>query len=299
MSGAPRHARREAGFTTVELLVATVLMLLVLGATLTSMTEFGRNTRSTEDQNDAQQKARQAMTQLTRELRNHAVANTAAPEGIALATPYDLIFETVGAKRPAGSANSANVERVRYCLDSFDAEGARLWTQRQRWVSTNAPDAPVATGCPSVLWGDARMVAQHVVNRANGADRPVFTYDSAVASQVRRVEVSLFVDTTIGRDPKETRLQSGIFLRNANHAPVPTFSFSVTGNGQLMLDATSSTDDEGERLQYAWKVDGAPIPPATALVDYPGLSSGTHTVELKVTDPGGLFGTTQRSVAIP
>jgi type II secretory pathway pseudopilin PulG len=291
--------RSEAGFTTMELLVATVLMLIVLGATFTQLGEFGRNTRSTEDQNDAQQKARQAMGQLTRELRNHAVANTAAPEGIALASPYDLIFETVGAQKPAGSQNTANVERVRYCLDSFNAQGSRLWTQRQRWTGATAPAVPVATGCPSILWGPGKIVAEHVVNRVGGAERPVFTYDAAVASEVRRVDMSLFVDTTLGREPKETRLQSGIFLRNANHAPVPSFTTSVTGSGVLMLDATPSSDAEGERLLYAWKIDGTTIPPTSALVDQPGLSSGTHTVELRVMDPGGLFASTQKTVVIP
>jgi type II secretory pathway pseudopilin PulG len=291
--------RGEAGFTLMELLLATTLMLIVLGATLTTLDEFSRSTRTTEDQNDAQQQARQAMTQLARELRNHAVANTAAPEGIALATPHDLIFETVGASRPAGSANTANVQRIRYCLDSLDGKGSRLWVQTQSWTTAGAPPVPTAIGCPSVLWGGARLVAQHVVNRVGPVDRPVFTYDSTVPAEVRRVAISLYVDTTLGRDPKETRLQSGIFLRNANHAPVAAFSADVTGSGVVVLDATRATDRENERLLYAWKVDGVPIPPTSAAVDWPGLSSGTHTVELKVTDPGGLYGTTTRTVVVP
>lgn len=294
-----RRLRAEDGFTLVELLLATVLMLIVLGATLTTLDEFSRSTRTTEDQNDAQQQARQAMTQLSRELRNHAVANTAAPEGIALAAPYDLIFETVGASRPAGSANSANVQRIRYCLDSIDGKGARLWAQTQTWTTASAPAVPAAIGCPSVLWGGSRLVAQHVVNRVGGAERPVFTYDSTVPAEVRRVAISLYVDTTIGRDPKETRLESGIFLRNANHAPVAAFTAVATGSGVVVLDGTRSTDRENERLLYAWKVDGTAIPPTSAAVDWPGLSSGTHTVELKVTDPGGLHGTTTRSVVVP
>jgi type II secretory pathway pseudopilin PulG len=296
---AVRSLRAEAGFTAMELLLATTLMLLVLGATLTTMDEFSRSTRATEDQNDAQQRARQGMTQISRELRNHAVANTAAPEGIALATPYDLIFETVGASRPAGTANSANVQRIRYCLDSVDGNGSRLWAQTQTWTTASAPGVPGAIGCPSVLWGGARLVAENVVNRAGGIDRPVFTYDSTVAAEVRRVGISLYVDTTIGRAPKETRLESGVYLRNANHAPVASFTAAVTGSGVVVLDATHSTDRENEKLVYSWKVDGAAIPPTSAAVDWPGLSSGTHTVELRVTDPGGLWGNTTRSVVIP
>jgi hypothetical protein len=293
------RVRAEAGLTAVELLMAATLMLVVLGATFTTLEEFSRSTRTTEAQNDAQQQARQSMTQLARELRNHAVANTAAPEGIALASPYDLVFETVGAARPAGSANTANVQRVRYCLDTGDAAGAKLWAQSQAWTTAAAPPVPPTTKCPSILWDTSRVVAQFVTNRVGALDRPVFTYDSNVASDVRRVDMTLYVDTAIGKAPKETQLESGIFLRNANQAPVASFTASVTGSGQLILDATRSTDRESERLLYAWAVDGATIPPASAAVDYAGVASGTHTVELKVTDPGGLFGTTQQSVVVP
>jgi type II secretory pathway pseudopilin PulG len=292
--------RSQAGFTAAELLLAATLMLLVLGATLTTLEEFSRSTRTTEAQNDAQQQARQAIGQLARELRNHAVANTAAPEGIALATPYDLVFETVGAARPGGSANTANVQRVRYCLDSYDGPGgARLWTQTQTWATAASPAVPPTDKCPAVVWESARVVAQHVVNRSGGLARPVFSYDAAAAADVRRVDMALYVDTTPGADPKETRLESGIFLRNANRAPVAAFTVAVTGSGQLILEATQSTDREGERLSYAWKIDGTAIAPTSATVDYAGLSSGSHTIELKVTDPGGLFSTTQRTVVVP
>lgn len=289
--------RGEGGFTTIELLLATALMLVILGATLTSLDGFSDTTRMSADQNDSQQQARQAMGQLARELRNHAVANTQAPEGIALAAPYDLVFETVGATRPAGTGNSSNVERIRYCLDG--GTRATLWAQTQAWTSATAPPVPSTVGCPSSAWATRRVVAQDVVNRLGPLERPVFAYDAATAAQVRRVEMTLYVDTTPGRKPKETQLESAIFLRNANHGPTAAFSASVTGSGLAILNATASADPEGERLRYAWKVDGAAIAAESETVDHGGLAPGAHVVELTVTDPGGLFHTARQTVVVP
>lgn len=286
--------RSESGFTLLELLIASTLMLVVLGATLTSLEGFTTGTRETELQNDSQDEARRAMDQLARELRNHAVANTRAPEGISLAEPFDLIFETVGQTRPAGSANTSNVQRVRYCLDANET----LWAQDQYWTTAATPEVPSIMSCPSNFWHSRRIVAEHVVNRV-GSSRPLFTYDAAAASDVRRVAMSLYVDTNPGASPKETRLQSAIFLRNANQAPAATFTWNATGSGQLILNATASSDPEGERLSYGWKLDDAAIAPTTATVDYAGVASGTHTVELTVTDPGGLFDSDRQTVVIP
>ena len=289
--------RDESGISLVELLIAASLMLVILSATFSSLDGFNQTTRVSADQNDSQQQARQAMSQLARELRNHAVANTQAPEGIAISQPYDLVFETVGQDRPAGSANTANVQRVRYCLDG--GTPATLWAQSQSWITATPPPVPSTFGCPSAAWGPRRVVAEDLVNRFNGQNRPVFTYDSAITAEIRRVEMSLFVDTTLNRKPKETHLQSAIFLRNANHAPVASFTSSVTGSGQVILNGTASRDDEGERLRYSWKINGTTIAPTTATVDHSGLGSGSHTVELTVTDPGGLFGTATSTVTVP
>jgi type II secretory pathway pseudopilin PulG len=289
--------RGERGFTTIELLIASSLMLVILTATLTSLDGFNETTRVSAAQSDSQQQARQAMGQLARELRNHAVANTQAPEGIALAAPYDLVFETVGASRPAGTANSSNVERIRYCLDG--GTPATLWAQTQSWTSVSAPPVPSTVGCPSSAWATRRVVAQDVVNRLGSQERAVFSYDAATAAQVRRVEMTLYVDTTLASEPKETQLQSSVFLRNANARPVAAFSASVTGSGLAILNATASSDPEGERLRYSWKVDGVAIAPTSETVDQGGLAPGPHEVELTVTDPGGLFHTARQTVVVP
>lgn len=291
--------RAEDGMTLMELLMASTLMLIVLGATLTSLNTFAGNTRASEEMNDSQQRARQSMNQLVRELRNHAVANTNAPEGIAVAEPYDLVFETVGHNRPGETSNTANIERIRYCLGDPPFADGQLWVQVQTWTTATPPAMPSTTHCPDPTWPKRRVVAEDVVNRLGGRDRPLFTYDAAVASEVRRVQASLFVDTTPGTGTGETHLQSGVFLRNANHPPVAAFTVRVTGGGLVVLNATGSRDAEGQRLSYAWKVNGTAIPATSATVDYTPSASGPHTIALTVTDPGGLYGTSQQTVSVP
>lgn len=291
--------RSQSGLTLPEVLMATALMLIVLGATLTSLGEFATTTRATEEANDSQQRARQSMNQLVRELRNHAVSNERAPEGIALAEPYDLVFETVGHYRPDGTRNGANIQRIRYCLgDPPFAEG-ELWAQVQTWTTATPPPLPATTHCPDPTWPQKRVVAEDVVNRAGGPSRPLFTYDSAVPSEVRRVQVSLFVDMTPGRGAGETHLESGVFLRNANHPPVASFTARVLGSGTVVLNASGSSDPEGQKLTYAWKVNGSPLAVTSPTVDHTPSGSGTITVALTVTDPGGLYATAQQAVTVP
>ncbi|MDQ3936074.1 MAG: PKD domain-containing protein [Actinomycetota bacterium] len=292
-----RLLRSEAGITLPEVLLAAVLMLLVLGATLTSLSEFATTSRATEEVNDSQQRARQSIDQLVRELRNHAVANTNAPEGIAVAEPYDLVFETVGHERPTDTSNSANIERIRYCLGEAPFAEGELWAQVQTWTSATAPPLPSTADCPDPDWPARRLVAEDVVNRSGGA-RPLFTYDSTVPAEVRRVQVSLYIDMTPGRGAGETHLQSGVFLRNANHPPVASFTARVLGSGVVVLNATGSSDPEGQRLAYAWRVNGAALSATSATVDYTPSSPGTLSVTLTVTDPGGLYASTTEAVTV-
>lgn len=289
----------EGGFTITEVLLATVMMTVVLLATLGLFDSFNRTTRTNEAQNDSQEQARRSMGQLARELRNHAVANTAAPEGIALATPYDLVFETVGRDRPAATSNSANIERIRYCLDVTNPADSDLYAQHQRWTTASPPAMPPTDKCPAFGWDKTRKVAESITNRIGGANRPVFTYDAAVAAQVRRVAMTLYIDTEPATAPKETRLDSGIFLRNANHAPTAAFTTWVNGSGRVVLNGTASTDPERERLLYSWKAEGTELDSATGTVEWTPPGSGTYTIELRVSDPGGLFGVKQQTVTVP
>src|SRR5687768_4297460 len=122
-----RLAREEAGFTLIELLLACVLMLVILGATLTTLNSFQSNAETNARQNDSQEEARRATDRLARELRNLASPTNEEPEAIKRALPQDLIVQSVADVRPAGSLNARNTQYVRYC---YDAATSRVYRQR-------------------------------------------------------------------------------------------------------------------------------------------------------------------------
>ncbi len=135
-----RRLNDERGFALTELLVASALMILVMGAAFEGLRQFegtsGRNTR----QNEAQDRARTAIDQIVKRLRNDAAPTAANQRGVERAASSDLIFQSVDANAPsAGSQNSHNVMRVRYCLDTSTPENERLVFQYQRWTSSVAP----------------------------------------------------------------------------------------------------------------------------------------------------------------
>ena len=300
----------EAGFTLIELLVAMTLSLVVLGATLDAFAGFARNSRAVNVKNDSQQDVRLATDQLARELRNAVSSGTPTQVPLERATAYDLIFQTVDrGAMPAGSANTSNLKRVRYCLDDSTPSREQLVKQTQTWTSASPPGSPTSTDpavtepCPSSAWGGSEIVADRLVNRNAGQDRSVFVFsytpsDSTNLTDVTGIQTYLFVN----REPAKTRstaeLTSAVRLRNTNRAP--TAAFTVTQQNQHVVVNSNSQDPEGEGLTYQWSLDGTPTPNATSSrYDYVGLASGSsHTITLKVTDPGGLSDQATQSVKV-
>ena len=105
----------EEGFTLVEVLIAAVLMIIVLGATLTALTSFQKNTATNQRQNDAQDQARSTLDLMARDLRNLASPVLERPEAIDRNLPQDLIVQSEG-RGTGGSLNARNTMRVRFCL---------------------------------------------------------------------------------------------------------------------------------------------------------------------------------------
>ena len=127
--------REEQGMTLVEVLMASVLMLIVLGATLTTFNNFERNVKTNEQQNEAQEQARRAMDLMARDLRNLASPTPYLPLAVDRHEALDLIFQSEGKEKPAGSLNAQNTTRVRYCVDAVED---RLYRQTQTWTSAPA-----------------------------------------------------------------------------------------------------------------------------------------------------------------
>ncbi|MDQ3611699.1 MAG: hypothetical protein M4D85_08890 [Actinomycetota bacterium] len=293
-----RLAREERGISLPELLLSMVLMLIVLGATLATFTNFESDSARAAARNESQDAVRRNVGQITRQLRNLASPNATAPQAVERALPADLVFQTVDPVGPNAGANQANVHRVRYCVEATPP--ARMWMQWETWTTLAPPAVPADGGaCPGAGWPTAnrQVVAQGVTNDS----RPVFTYNAATPTAISAVNVDLFVDMDPLRPPGETRLQSGAFLRNQNRAPAATFAVSEPVRGKVVLNGSPSSDPEGQPLTYVW-MEGVPggvarklgagitceCPTNAEAFPTQRLVPGSYTVWLEVTDPGGL-----------
>ena len=300
--------REERGVTLIELLIGMVITTVVFGLTLTVVTSVSRSAQRNDAHNEAQDVARTYMDRLARELRNLASPSIftedyqAQPYAVDSAAPYDLVFRMVDEVRPGGSLNQANVKRVRYCLDATDPSRGKLYQQEQTWTNRASNDPPPLPGlgtCPAAGWTRTALVSEHVVNRTGGQNRPMFVYNSADLQRISQIHADLYVDTTPGEAPVETRLGSGVTLRNQNRVPIARLDVDASGS-QLVLNGSASEDPEGMPLTYQWYVDPpTPLPNCDALpkpascvgqgvvVNTP-LTPGNHRIVLVVKDPAGL-----------
>ncbi|HKP90279.1 MAG TPA: PKD domain-containing protein [Thermoleophilaceae bacterium] len=303
-----RLIREESGIMLLELLLAAALMTLVLGATVTSLSTFENTSRINELQNDNQEDIRAAVDQISRELRNHAVATQDAPVGIVKMTDTDLVFQTVAPTKPASTSNAQNVSRIRYCLDYSKKRNEVLWSQEQTWTTATPPAVPSTSNCPDNAWGNQRFIADKITNRFQAGNpnqdrsRAVFTANSASIGQITRISITLWLDSTPGggpaNAPDEAEINSGIFLRNQNQPPTSVFTTAVTGSRHIILNASDSNDPENQSLTYTWKDGSTALDVTGQTGDFPA-TSGSHTISLTVRDPGGLSTTSSQTVTVP
>jgi hypothetical protein len=175
---------------------------------------------------------------------------------------------------------------------------------------TSGTVAPSTTGaCPGAGWSNARVVAQDIVNRYNGAAHPVFTFDSTTKDSIRRVGVDLRVDTDPGTGPAEQQVTTGVDLRNQDRAPTATFTYTLPQAGVALLDGTGSSDPDNDPLEYCWYDSKATstvggcgpnsIGASATLTYRPATTGDEHEITLTVTDPSGLPSNFSRTFTIP
>jgi type II secretory pathway pseudopilin PulG len=299
----------EAGFTLVELLVGIVMSLIIFSAGLTLLDTFQRENQLDEQRSVVQDSARTTIDRMTRQLRNVAAESPTSEGALERSGPRDVVFQTVQANgTPYGGANATNQMRVRYCLDSSNASNATLYMQTQTWTSAVGPSVPSDGGaCPSSAWPTRTVVVTNVTNDINGQSRPVFTYaplGSTAPAQINFVDVDLFLDLNPGKRPGETEMKSGIFLRNSFAAPVASFSVDQS-TAEVKLDASASSDPNGQALTFQWSLNGTVVTTATGpqwdagprdSTTFPAGSS--QTFALTVTSTGGLSATSSQTVTI-
>ena len=168
--------RRQDGFTLVELLVAMAMSLIVFSATLTILDSYLRQSAAATKRFDAQDQARLAVDRIVRDLRNVSSPLT-TPKLLERATPYDVVFQTIGT--PSG-ANVSGIQRVRYCIPQDTSTGSasqeRLIAQTQTWT-TSTPTANPWTSDPS------QTIACPDLTFAPAAGQPVYTVFAQVGHE--------------------------------------------------------------------------------------------------------------------
>jgi prepilin-type N-terminal cleavage/methylation domain-containing protein len=300
-----RAPRGQAGFSLIELLVAMSLVTFVVMATISAFVSFNRNERVNRLQNESQDEARLTMERLSSQLRNLASPNDNIPKAVEKAEPFDIVFLTVDAVKPVGSANARNIKRVRYCMGPVVNGKAPLVRQQQTWQVQDPPPAFSTSGCPNASWGNNTTVAEDVVNTAQATPVPIFSFTPGPVplDDITAIRTDLMVDWNPGKSPVAATLNTGVFLRNQNRAPTASCTAKSSGTGfQVALNGSASEDPEGFNMKnYTWYADGnTTTPVATGVVAiWSAPSNGSHSFELHVEDQGGLTDTATCGANIP
>lgn len=313
---ARRTLAAQRGFTLIEVLLVSSLFLVVLTATVSTMTGFERLNRDNQRTNDQVERARRGVERGMKQLRNLASRTTSAQATIGRAEPHDFIFQTSDPTRTW----------VRYCREDTGGGTSRMWSL----VNPTTTAAPAATACPGTTteWPRRDLVAASVTNTAEGRDIPLFTYGrkcDATSSptcatdlgSITSVRMDVLLDDNLTREPKEMRVTSGVFLRNQNEFPIARFTSGPGAQArEVMLNASTASDPEGRTLRYFWFRDPAPTfacgvsPPdgtvlgqsVTLAYTFPAGdgSAGTSVpFTLVVCDPGDLQHKITQGVTIP
>jgi type II secretory pathway pseudopilin PulG len=302
--------RRQAGYSLPEVIIVMTLSIVVLGATLTTFTNFTKNQQKSQDLNQSIEQARNSFEILSRQLRNLARPSGdpfGATPSINRAQSYDVIFQTSAPTRTW----------VRYCMATTGTAGGKPVTANRGVVWEGvSPSSTITSGmmgaCPGTGWATTSVVADNVVNQTAGQDRPLFSYTCPTAAtcpgadllKIKAVRSDLYVDLDVAKKPLEQRMSTAVFLRNQNEPPTAVATAKPGSPGTVLFNGSSTADPEERTLTYYWFVNSIPTgwacgqtPPDTATylqgitATLTGATGTTKSVYLVACDPGLLGGT--------
>ncbi|HEX8647040.1 MAG TPA: hypothetical protein VF715_09055 [Thermoleophilaceae bacterium] len=299
-----RRLRDERGIGMAEVMVSVALMAVVVGAALAPFEVLHLTERTNTHQNESQDNARQTIAVVAKNLRNTSGQN----QLVNLASPYDLVVETVDASaKPAGSQNARNLMRVRYCLDTTSSSASLtsgiIWEQAFKWTTATPPAQMPGVTCPDASWGTSRILAKNITNKATSTRRavaqPLFQYypSASPLDTITSIRIKVYADRVWDQAPPETELTSGILLRNQNGSPTASFTATpgVAASRKITLNAGTSTDPEGLPLTYRWcdvttqtLCDDTTKVGTGVLYTYTAPVAGARKIQLQVFDVGGL-----------
>lgn len=164
-------------------------------------------------------------------------------------------------------------------------------------VSPGADPASTGVLVSCNLSGIGGSFSQLFADDGTGGDATpgdlVFSYRATVATSAALGPHSLscFVSDAQGRSAVTSILVdvASVGTENAQPTAHANGPYAVDEGGSVTLSATGS-DPEGGSLTYAWDLDGDGVyeTPGQTVTYSPDDGPGTHTVSVRVTDPGGL-----------
>ena len=187
------YAARQAGFTLVELLVAMVLVGVVAAAVYASFISGVEASSSRDTQARAQNNARAALEEFTRDVRQ-----AVSPDGLAApvaAAPTATSIELWVDNRRSLTATTATPVRVRYRLS-----GTNLVRQTLSGSTWSAEDVLA----PAVVNGSTALFTAVDVNGTA----------TAIPGAVATISLRLILGDRSGRSSTTTELQGDATLRN-------------------------------------------------------------------------------------
>jgi hypothetical protein len=291
------RVRVEIGMTLVEMLVAIVIGLLVLGTGVAVFGSFLTRATSAEGRTDAQDAVRLAVDQIAIQLRSSMSEGTPGSQPVVSVSDYALVFLA-----PKQSANMANnplgLQYIRYCLGRGGDGKAAIYRQTAPYDTGANRNPPSTSGCPGGGWPKSGQAARFLVN--SDLNVPLFTPRTDSAGNVTAVGIHAAVDVDPTRGTPATHLRTSVELRNVNRPPIAALTCQPAANGYALCDASASTDPDGQSLAYSWSMNGAALADSGYRLSRGGLVPGrSYVFAVRVTDSGSAQGTASETVTMP
>lgn len=247
----------------------------------------------------------------------HQVVSTMSSTGISLYVDGELVgsdtanqaqqydgYWRVGGDTTWGSTSSyvdARIDEVAVYRTALSAADVRSHFESGRGIAANS--APVASFLPATTGLDLSVDAA----ASTDSDGTIAGYQwafgdgatssGATASHTYAAAGNYTVTLTVTDDKGATGTTTrDITLVAANVSPTAAFT-SAASNLTASLDASSSTDSDGDIQSFAWNF-GDSTTGAGKTVDHIYAAAGTYTVALTVTDNAGASSTVSQAVTV-
>ena len=173
-----------------------------------------------------------------------------------------------------------NIKKIDIVLEHLDQSGPEI----------------IAT--PQEEWGTTNTISIELKDEKSGLSGYQITMTEEEPSEWKEVSGNTTTVEEVVNENKTYYIWSKDVLGNIHHTSVTVNHIdengpiveigTTTGNGVITIDASGSYDNETSIKTYEYKLDdGNYYPSETSSYTFTGVSHGTHTITVRITDIGG------------